>query len=75
MKHLVIFGPSNDLAKAVDRYIFMEDVMIKVKKITKDDTAQRIRTKSVHERDKWVYEKTKQCYFNHDVEKLKKAMQ
>jgi hypothetical protein len=52
----------------------MEDVLIKVKKITKDDTAQRIRTESVHERDKWVYEKTKQCYFNHDVEKLRKAM-
>ena len=49
-------------------------VFIKVKKITKDDTAQRIRTESVHARDKWVYEKTKQCYFNDDVEKLRKAM-
>ena len=73
--HWCLDNYTNDLAKAVDRYIFMEDVMIKVKKITKDDTAQRIRTKSVHERDKWVYEKTKQCYFTHDVEKLRKAMQ
>ena len=72
--HWCLDNYTNDLANAVKRYIFMEDVLIKVKKITKDDTAQRIRTESVHERDKWVYEKTKQCYFNHDVEKLRKAI-
>ena len=72
--HWCLDNYTNDLANAVNRYIFMEDVLIKVKKITKDNTAQRIRTESVHARDKWVYEKTKQCYFNHDIEKLRKAM-
>ena len=73
--HWCLDNYTNDLAKAVDRYIFMEDVMIKVKKITEDDTAKHIRTDAVHERDKWVYEKTKECYFKYDVEKLRKAMQ
>jgi len=64
-----------DLAVAVDRYIFLEDVMIKVKKITKDPTAQRIRTSSIQLRDKWLYEKTKECFFPDDVKRLRKSMQ
>jgi hypothetical protein len=47
--------------------------MIKVKKITEDNTAKRIRTDAVNKRDLWVYEKTKQCYFEYDVAKLIKA--
>ena len=72
--HWYLDAYTNDLANAVDRYIFMEDVMIKVKKITEDDTAKRIRTSAVHQRDTWVYNKTKQCYFDYDVSKLRKAM-
>ena len=71
--HWCLDNYTNDLATKIGRYIFMEDVLIKVKKITEDDTAKRIRTDAVHLRDKWVYEKTKQCYFDFDVLRLKMA--
>ena len=72
--HWCLDAYTKDLAVAVNRYIFLKDVMIKVKKITEDPTAKRIRTDSIHQRDKWLYEKTKQCFFPDDVKRLKKAM-
>ena len=71
--HWCLDNYTNDLATQINRYIFLEDVMIKVKKITEDNTAKRIRTDAVNKRDLWVYEKTKQCYFEYDVAKLIKA--
>ena len=65
---------TRDLAESVDRYVFFNDITIKAKKITKDDTAKKVRTKGVPKRDKFVYDKMKSCYFSHDVSKLRKAM-
>ena len=65
---------SRDLAESINRYVFFNDITIKAKKITKDPTAQKIRTKGIPMRDKFVYEKMKSCYFSHDVNKLRQAM-
>ena len=73
--HWCLDSYTKDLAVAVDRYIFLEDVMIKVKKITQDSTAKRIRTSSIQLRDEWLYNKTKECFFPDDVKRLRKAMQ
>ena len=71
--HWCLDNYTNDLATQINRYIFLENVMIKVKKITEDTTAKRIRTEAVNKRDLWVYKKTKECYFDHDVSKLLQA--
>ena len=65
---------TRDLAQAIDRYVFFEDITIKAKKITKDSTAKKIRTNGIPMRDHFVYDKMKECYFGHDVDKLRKAI-
>lgn len=65
---------TRDLAEAIDRYVYFDDITVKAKKITKDPTAKKIRTKGIPQRDQFVYDKMKQCYFDYDVSKLKQAM-
>ena len=48
-------------------------VTIKAKKIF-DNTGEKVRSKGIPDRDKFVFEKMKQCYFDHDVAKLKRAI-
>lgn len=73
--HWFVDTYTRELAENIDRYVFLKDVTIKAKKITKDSTAQKVRSKGILDRDKFVYEKMKQCYFEHDVKKLRKAIQ
>lgn len=73
--HWFVDTYTRELAENIDRYVFLKDVTIKAKKITQDPTAQKVRSKGIPNRDKFVYEKMKQCYFEHDVEKLRKAIQ
>lgn len=73
--HWFVDTYTRDIAKEIGRYIFLDDVIIKAKKITEDNTAKKVRSKGIPNRDRFVYEKMKQCYFDHDVAKLKKAMQ
>lgn len=60
---------TGDLAKAVDRFVFREDIFIKIRKM-KDRTAKRNRGRGVFDRDEWVYEKHKELYFDTDIKKL-----
>jgi hypothetical protein len=60
---------TGDLAKAVDRFVFREDIFIKIRKM-KDRTAKRNRGQGVFDRDGWVYEKHKELYFDIDIRKL-----
>lgn len=72
--HWYVDTYTKELAESVDRYIFLDDITIKAKKITKDTTAQKIRTQGIPQRDKYTYHMIKKCYFQTDVQKLKEAI-
>lgn len=72
--HWCVDSYTRDLAEAVNRYIYLDNITVKAKKITDDPTAIKIRTKGIPERDEYVYKKMKQCYFKYDVEKLRKSI-
>lgn len=72
--HWYVDTYTKDLAESVDRYIFLDDITIKAKKIVKDHTAQKIRTKGIPQRDQYTYDLMKKCYFQTDVQKLKEAI-
>lgn len=71
--HWFVDTYTRDIAKEIGRYIYLDDVTIKAKKIF-DNTGEKVRSKGIPDRDKFVFEKMKQCYFDHDVTKLKRAM-
>ena len=60
---------TGDLAKAINRFVFREDIFIEIRKM-KDSTAKRNRGQGVFDRDEWVYNKHKELYFDTDVKKL-----
>ena len=72
--HWCVDTYTKDLAESVGRYIFLDDIEIKAKKITKDDTAKKIRTKGIPQRDDYTYHMMKKCYFETDIQKLQKAL-
>ena len=73
--HWYVDTYTKDLAESVNRYIYLADITVKAKKITKDSTAQKIRTNGIPQRDAYTYQQMKKCYFESDVQKLKKAIQ
>jgi hypothetical protein len=60
---------TGDLARSIRRYIYREDILIKMKKL-KDKTGMRNRKTGVFQRDHYVFEKMKKIYFEHDKQKL-----
>lgn len=72
--HWFVDTYTKNLAESVNRYLFLDDVLVKAKKITKDHTAQKIRTQGIPQRDQYTYDMMKKCYFQTDVQKLKEAI-
>ena len=60
---------TGQLAKSIDRFIFLDDVIIEMKKI-KDTTGQRNRKKGVVKRDQYVLDKLQKIYFEFDKQRL-----
>jgi hypothetical protein len=53
--------------------IYRDDIDIKQKKIM-DDTAQRMRTNKIKERDKWLFDLLVKTTLPSDVHKIRKAI-
>lgn len=64
---------TGELCKAIDRFIYLKDVVIKCTKI-KDPTGARLRKPGLFNRDKWVYDKLMQNNFDSDITKLGKSI-
>lgn len=64
---------TGELCKAIDRFIFLKDVVIKCTKI-KDPTGARLRKPGLFNRDKWVFDKLMQNNLESDITKLRKAI-
>lgn len=64
---------TGELCKAIDRFIFLKELVIKCSKI-KDKTGSRLRKPGLFNRDKWVLEKLMKNNFNSDIDKLRKAI-
>ena len=64
---------TGELCKAIDRFIFLKDVVIKCTKI-KDPTGARLRKPGLFARDKWMFDKLMQNNFESDITKLRKAI-
>jgi len=71
--HWYIDAYTGELSKAIDRFIFLKDVVIKCTKI-KDPTGARLRKPGLHNRDKWVFDKLKQNNLDSDITKLRRAI-
>lgn len=72
--HWCVDSYTRDLAESIDRYVYLDKITVKAKKITEDTTAQKIRTKGIPERDQYVYDKIKKCYLEYDINKLTQAI-
>jgi len=71
--HWYVDTYTRDLAVELGRFIYLNDVTLKVKKII-DETGSKVRTHGIPQRDKWLFEKLKQKQFYFDLECLKKGM-
>jgi len=60
---------TGQLAKSINRFIFLDDVVIEMKKI-KDTTGLRNRKKGVFIRDEYVLDKLQKIYFEFDKQRL-----
>tara|TARA_A100000171_G_C2110822_1_gene134942 strand:+ start:54 stop:755 length:702 start_codon:yes stop_codon:yes gene_type:complete len=70
--HWQIDKYTGELAMSIDRFIFLETVCVKMKKI-KDITGMRNRKQGVFDRDEYMYDKMMQLYFNTDQNRLIEA--
>ena len=71
--HWYIDGYTEKLVKAIDRFVYVKDVVVSTKKV-KDKTGRRTRTSGLLNRDEWVYKKLMQNNFEDDIKKLKSKM-
>lgn len=71
--HWYIDGYTEKLVKAIDRFVYVKDVVVSTKKVI-DKTGRRTRTSGLLNRDKWVYKKLMQNNFEDDIKKLKSKM-
>jgi len=64
---------TGELSMKIDRFIFLEGLVIKCVKI-KDKTGARLRKPGLFKRDKWVFDKLMKNNFDSDVTKLRRAI-
>jgi len=67
--HWQIDRYTGELAMSIDRFIFLDDVLVQMKKI-KDKTGMRNRKQGIFDRDEFVFNKMMEIYFDTDKQRL-----
>jgi len=74
--HFYVDTHTQEVAKGIDRYVWLEDVICRTKKIIDDDTGKRVREHlSIALRDGQVWKSVSQRYIQADISLLKSKLQ